>query len=376
MADFKKALAFMPSNEGTAKQGRKSKENGKFILCARCLTDEGLRLDASHNGILNDKKCANCGSVGGHKLTKEHVEELCHRFFVRGTIHRTKYGGAPVIQFNNHHYNKSTFKCAQPLARDVRLIEQAIKVGLFHYGPNLWMVGHIEPLKDLQNSNKRDKVIDRIVKTYPGMALSKKHQFYRVRVNPSNPDNPSEYDSTPLQFLGRNRLDSYAFPVLYTSPDLQLCIHECRTTAEDNIYVAKMVPTRRLKLLDLTAIIENNAPDSDSLDLAVHFLFLAGKHSYKICRAIAIKAKDQGFDGLIYPSYFSSLRTGGVPFESVSGISYRRIPQFKRYAQSQIAANVAFFGWPIKEKKIAVSCINKVIINQVGYDLSFGPPTV
>ena len=75
--------------------------------------------------------------------------------------------------------------------------------------------------------------------------------------------------------------------------------------------------------------------------MAVHMLFLAGKHAYKITREIAIAAHAAGFDGLIYPSYFSLLRLGVMPFETVYGISHRRIPQYQEYEQAKAIPNLA-----------------------------------
>src|SRR5690606_24463786 len=177
----------------------------------------------------------------------------------------------------------------------------------------------------------------------------------------------------PSEFLGGFRFDKKGFPVLYGSPDLELCIHECRTTVEDNLYVAKLVPVQNLKMLDLSSLIDEDATEFESLDLTIHFLFLAGHHSYDICRDLAIKANGKGFDGIIYPSYFSYVRTGSIPFDTVHGISIRKLPPLKEYAQSQSIPNVALFGRPIKEGKIKIDCINRVIINKVSYDLTFGP---
>jgi hypothetical protein len=99
--------------------------------------------------------------------------------------------------------------------------------------------------------------------------------------------------------------------------DLQVCIHECRVTAEDELYVASLAPTRDLKLLDLTHLLrEVHVTEFDSLDIAVHMVFLAGPHSYEIARIIACASRDALYDGVIYPSYFSLLRTGGMPFET------------------------------------------------------------
>ena len=103
-------------------------------------------------------------------------------------------------------------------------------------------------------------------------------------------------------------------------PDLQVCVHEMRVAAEDDLYVATMSPTRPLKLLDLTEVLhEGGVTEFESLDMAVHMLCLAASHSHEICRAIALAAKIEGCDGLVYPSYFSLLRTGHMPFVTSYG---------------------------------------------------------
>jgi hypothetical protein len=129
-----------------------------------------------------------------------------------------------------------------------------------------------------------------------------------------------------------------------------------------------------VKLLDLTElVIEENVPEFESLDMAVHMLFLAGKHSYEICRAIALTAHSWGYDGIIYPSYFSLLRTGGMPFETSFGISHRRIPQLAQREKSKMIRNLALFDRPIEAGLVGVRCIDKLILNRVEYGIHFGP---
>lgn len=151
-------------------------------------------------------------------------------------------------------------------------------------------------------------------------------------------------------------------------------IHECRITIDDNIFVAKLIPQKVLKLLDLTGILnEKDVSEFESLDLAIHFLFLAGVHSYNICREIAKATQKKGFDGIIYPSYFSYAKTGDMQFETVYGISIRIMEHSKEYAKSQILPNIALFGRPLKENKVKIDCINRVVINKVKYETTFGP---
>lgn len=348
-------------------------EDDKILLCSKCFKDEGLIILAFKIGIADDGECPCCKSNNGYKLTKKLVRGLCYAFFVRGTIHKLDYGGFPLVQFNEQNFANSSIDVSPWLVNDVKLIEQAGEIGFFYYGPRFWMLGEIEPLKSLQVVEEQDQIIDRILSSYPVFELSEKNTFYRLRLNPKVPHAFSEYDTPPDEFLGNGRLDDKLSPVLYGSPDLELCLHECRASVEDDIYVAKLVPTRTIKVLNLSALIEDSNTEFESLDIAIHFLFLASKHSYPITRKIAAAAKKAGFGGIIYPSFFSYIRTGHVPFDTVYGISIRRIAELKEHAESQIVPNLALFGRPIRDASLRVDSINKVVINRIGYDLSFGP---
>lgn len=346
------------------------------LLCSNCFVDEGLRIDAFKYGLEQEGDCPNCNSLSGRKLTKELIEKLAWCFFVSGTTIRTEYGAAPVIQFNEHHYGKSDISPSQWLKKDIKLIEDVAKIGFFHYGPRLWMIGEVEPLKNLQDPTKRLQTIERIINEYPEKTLAKDSIFYRLRVCPDRPDSPHEYDSPPMALAGKGRLDSTDFPVMYGSQDIDICIHECRVTVEDDIYVATLKPQRDMRLLDLTHVLREDVTEFESLDMAIHMLFLARSHSYEISRAISLAAKDSGFDGLIYPSFFSLIRTGGHPFETAYGLALRRYhPEAEKYAQAFTIPNFALFGRPVESSLVRVECINRLVLTQIGYLGHFGPVT-
>ncbi|WP_046115169.1 RES family NAD+ phosphorylase [Aquincola tertiaricarbonis] len=344
------------------------------LLCSACFVDEGLRIDASKHGREEQGDCPNCKSSAGRKLTKNDIKSLAWRFFVSGTTVLGNYGGAPAIQFNEDHYGKSDIYPSPWLKGDIRLIEEAAKIGFFHYGPRLWMVGEVEPLKDLQDASKRLRVIARVLTEYPERILAKDSAFYRIRVGPQQPDDPGEYDSPPTQLAGKGRLDSIGFPVLYGSQDIDICVHECRATAEDEIFVATLKPERDLRLLDLTHVLKEEVTEFESLDMAIHMLFLARSHSYEISRTIALSARDAGFDGVIYPSFFSLIRTGGRPFETAYGLSLRQFhPQAEEYGRAFTIPNFALFGRPLENRSVRVHCINRLVLTQIGYVGHFGP---
>lgn len=344
------------------------------LLCSDCFEDEGLRIDAYKIGLESSEECPKCKNKDGKKLTKELIQRLAWRFFVSGTTIRCEYGAAPVIQANEYHYGKSDIRPSTWLESDIKMIEDAAKIGFFHYGPRLWMIGEVEPLKDLQQNSSRKKTIQRVIEEYPERLIPKGTKFYRLRINPKNPSDSMEYDSPPLEFSGNGRLDSADLSVMYGSQDIDICIHECRASADDEIYVATFKTTRELRLLDLTHVLEEDATEFESLDMAIHMLFLAKSHSYEISRAIVKAAERAGFDGVIYPSFFSLIRTGGHPFETSYGLSLRRYhPEREKYANAYTIKNLALFGYPLKSGLVKISSINRLIITHVGYQGHFGP---
>ncbi len=105
----------------------------------------------------------------------------------------------------------------------------------------------------------------------------------------------------------------------------------------------------------------------------MYMLFLTDKHSYEISRDLSSLEKENGYDGIAYPSYFSLLRSGEMPFETTYGLSHRLIPQLYEYEKSKIIQNLALFEKPLKESKISVKCINRLVLHTVEYGVHFGP---
>lgn len=346
-----------------------------YLLCSSCFQDSGLRKNAEMIGIEILKPCRNCAATHGKKLNRPMLLQLTFQFFVRGTTLRSEYGAAPILQFNDSQYGTGSFRSqAGALTNDTTLLEETLKIGIFHYGPRLWMIGEIEPLKALQKKKTRPIVIKDILNRYPKRTLSETDKLYRIRLNPENPNNFLEYDSPPDGKGSEARFSSKAEAVLYASQDLEVCIHECRMSAEDEAYVSVLSPTSKLNLLDLSHILEDDdVTEFESLDEAINLIFLAGKHSYEITRDISHAAKKAGLDGIIYPSYFSILRTGAMPLETVYGLSTRRIAPYRDGLNRNMIRNAVFFGRPVSEGKLSVQGINKLTIAKVKYDFSLGP---
>lgn len=231
-----------------------------YILCSDCFNDHGLQLTSAFFGADDNSACPNCGTRIGRKLTNSAATRAAYEFFVLGTFHRTSYGGAPLVVFNEH---QTTDISVPPwLQSDVELLSSTLGVGFFTYGPRLCLVGIIEPLEDLQDDDSRDEIIARIVQEYPTMSFTDGELFYRVRKRRGDDEawdveNPHEYDSPPVASDrdDRGRLESDGLSIMYSSPDLDICLHECRVAAEDDLFIATLSPTRRLRLLDLTEVL-------------------------------------------------------------------------------------------------------------------------
>jgi hypothetical protein len=334
-------------------------DSGVPLLCSNCFHDEGLRLSSKRIGQRDHSKCPNCSSQFGMKLNRRLIAALAKQFFVSGTIQRLEYGAFPAVQFNKHQ--STSLDVAPWLKSDLRLIEDGLKVGFFPYFPRLWMVGEVEPLTALRNAASRQAVISRILNEYPGRILNPDESFYRLRKAPASPSKFAEYDAPPEGTSGCGRFDTIELPILYGSQDLEVCLHECRVASEDELYVATLVPQRALRLLDLAEVLpEEKATEFESLDMALHMLFLAGRHSYEISREIARAAHEHGFDGLVYPSYYTLLRTGATPFETTLGMSHRRFAGFREYARVATISNLALFGRPLAHGSVAI----RVVLNR------------
>jgi hypothetical protein len=370
---FKKALDLILGYEGGGPYRVLDETNQtEIVACSNCFRNEGLRLDAYVGGIEDGSACLRCGSQVGRKLSRAHLEILAQRFFVSGTVQRVEYGAAPIIQFNGRR--ETDIKIPNWLEDDIHLFEELLGIGFFYYGPRTWMIGEVYPLEQLQAPATRASVIQRILEEYPAKMIGIDQTLYRLRTNPLDSGNVREFDSPPDEYLGRGRFDGMRLPIMYASQDLEVCIHECRVTAEDDLFVATLAPKRELRFLDLAALLPyENETEFESLDMAVHMLFLAGGHSYEIARDIAWAAHASGFDGIIYPSYFSLLRTGGMPFETIYGISHRKLSRYSDRERSKVVPNIAIFGKPIADGLVEVKCINRLRLEQVAYRYHFGP---
>ncbi|MCW5589096.1 MAG: RES family NAD+ phosphorylase [Legionellales bacterium] len=349
-------------------------KNNKFLLCSLCFNDHGLKIEAGKIGIQNKLECSHCKKKEGVKLTLNQIKKLAYLFYVRGSVGYSATD-TPIIQMNNLQKFSCELGIDKNQEEDARLIEEKIKMKFFPYAPTLWMVGENDKLNKLKEAKSRIKIFDEIFDKYQTHELLKEDLFYRIRKNPNVPNKSNEYDTPPLDIKKRQyyRFDSKDLPVMYGSPSLHVCIHECRVTIEDELYVAVLQPTQSLRILNLTKIIDEGT-QYESLDMAMTLLFLhAGKEYYRILRKIAIEAYKRNFHGILYSSYYTSKHTGNNRLTSISGLPLFIFPEGKHIHEQAQIPNYALFGRPIQEGLIKVNSINRLYLQQIEYNTILGP---
>lgn len=308
-------------------------------------------MTAEQLGLRRRGRCPHCGYADGTKIYRRQLEEFFVQYFWSGTFARTDFGGMSRLASNPDRYGERQVAFPEWLQSDAHFLEDQLGYGLFYYGGPLWRVGHVEPLQALLRKRTRRTTARKIVAAFPARILPVGTEFYRIRKNLSEADEAtaSQYDAPPAVFRPSGRLDSPELPVLYASENLEICIHECRVVIPDECFVATLRSARPLRLLDLTQPPDDESQTPfDSLDIAMRYLFAAEGRAYEAARAIASQAHAEGYDGLIYPSYFSLVKEDSVP-------------------------NLAVFGYPIATGDVVIKCINRGHLSSASYSLTMGP---
>lgn len=323
----------------------------KSILCSDCFKDYGLKKMAERIGSRGNVFCPNCGSKTGATLNEDNLDELCSSYFVNGSYNSVGFGGSPVLMMMDGD-NSSDYTVHKSLEHDIRLILKKKDMTPTAYGPAMWRVGITEWMERLTSKNwkKRDKAVEELIARCNVKEIDTASQFYRIRTNLEDAVDNRNFDAPNSQKYKGGRFNVKDGVVFYASFDVETCIHECRVSMEDVLYVATLEPCRTLRLLDLSDVTESETEYTpfEDLPLAVKQIFGAGEYSYGITRTISKYAKMQGFDGIIYPSYFNSVRN--EPF-----------------------VNIVLYGQVIKNNIVRVKSIDRIRLNQVEYKFDYGP---
>jgi hypothetical protein len=226
------------------------------VLCSECFENEGIRVEADGLGTPSRESCQNCGSTRGKKLDLEKLRRLAYRFFVQGTIPHGTGGYVPILQYDERSDDEDDddIGMLEETIADWNLIKRHIGGRLFNNAPDLWRLGITDHYDD--DLNVTEGTISGIVKQLSIREVPAGSKTYRIRIRRDEDASmlpSSEYDAPPATVKrAYGRFDDDKTPILYTSPNVEVCLHETRIVLTDEIYVATLVATQDLRLADLS----------------------------------------------------------------------------------------------------------------------------
>lgn len=296
-------------------------------------------------------RCGQCGARDGVKLSRANLEDLARCFFVEGTIPRGTGGFVSILQLNSHDTPDDEVPMREETAADWHLIKSVLGWRLFYNGPDLWQLGITGHYDDDQQVS--DATIATIVDQLAIRTIAPDMRVFRIRknINPARVLDQQQYMAPPHSVRREfGRFDDETVNVFYTSPSLDVCIHECRVTMTDEIHAAILEPVRELKLADLTSgFAQCNSEPYD--DLANFFGGLAlsrNEETYRVSRRIARELARRKFvDGFISSSFYTPIHGGGL--------------------------NYCFFDDPLSDGRLRILSVNRVQLEGVVYRYGFGP---
>jgi hypothetical protein len=325
-------------------------------MCSDCFEDAGLEIEARRYGKAKGAECKLCGSKAGHALDRESLDNLANQFFSYSTASHSYQMDVAVLGIGGGR-DDTVEKMRPETWRDWLRIKEVIDGSLFYRSPRLFYLGvtnHFGEYGSLQKEFVRREIVPKLREK----KLSLSTEMHRIRLNLTEAERFDErqFDAPPDgRRRGFTRFDHPKLPILYASPNLQVCIHECRVTLADEIFMATLSPTRALRLIDLTGNFEQPADIDPFDDLEWFFrglMYSSRPSVYRYCRRIAQEIRrETGADGFAYNSYFTNI-AGDVDGPTI---------------------NYALFGHPIAEGKLFVDSINVVKLESIRYGFHLGP---
>jgi hypothetical protein len=318
------------------------------IACSDCFIDHGLRQTAFDKGQVLSDACPTCKSMNGRKLNRSTLFEACRAFFVEGSVPTGSGVFAPMIQVNSCHGTSDRFGTVE-LNSDIQLLECQHGLYCFQYGHPMWMFGKTGD----EDGNVEWSItdIEYIIDHCRECFLAPGETVYHVQLGlQENEIIPERFCSPPDEFRKKFwRFDSEDVPICYTAFDVETCLHESRVTLQHDIFVAVLEARQTLRMLDLSAC-QGPSDITRFEDPYIWLLSLlyGGDERYDVCRRLAHRIRERGYDGFIYTSFFQQ-------------------------AAERPHKNVALFGTPIRSGDLAVTSIDKVRLSNMIYDWKFGP---
>lgn len=320
------------------------------MICSNCLTNEGLRIEAEKLGLKVNSVCQNCNSKTGLKLTEKGIKRLYFNFFEHGTR------GIGI-------YEPSTYKVVDKkyaqhvvldnsLIQDIEILGQYAEFDLMYNAPPTWQVGDTDIEEDLgkaldENKDKVHDIVDDLIDRCGVIELKTGEKIYRVRINPDTASASKSYDSPSINKIKAMRFNLENVPIFYGAFDIETCIHECRATVYDEIVLATFQTKQDLCIVDLEQVKDEDA-ESPWESKKVFIENNLNVNNYKYCQILGKMIRERKFDGIKYRSFYSNVREGN------------------HY-------NILLFGHPLKESKLELLSLNRIKLDKISYEYTFGP---
>ena len=331
------------------------------VLCSNCLKNEGLRREAAKFGPSTADSCPRCGTRTGTKLDRLAVEELFRRFYC--------YGSQAAVYlprvFTEGGHADDDIHLEQSAKIDYDLLKEVSGLTLRRHTPHIYEMGFTEIRSDIEEVLAQDpsstseetaqilrKHLQILLEAGADYEMHEGERLYRARISPDRSLDSSEYDSPPTEKTVPNRIAVEGERVWCGAFDIKTCLIEIKPHIDDvihhRVFVASLKAVGILKLIDFTQRRKGNK--SAASDITLDAFFQANQSSYHLTQLLGAFARSQGYDGVVYPS----------AMECIAGNE-------KRWK------NVALFGAPIAEKRLAIESINRVLIRNVNYSFDLGP---
>ncbi|MBW4205021.1 RES family NAD+ phosphorylase [Enterobacter cloacae subsp. cloacae] len=245
--------------------------------------------------------------------------------------------------------NELTF--GSELDHDIELLSQYKPLPLYHYGPPLYKIGattnYQELVIDEVSEWRRKEIWESIISACKTVTLKPGSTIFRARKGNSLPSAlENEFDSNPNPTEGR--FNKSGEKVFYGAFEIETCLHEIRVALTDWIALATFQVIKELRLLDITDITELPSTPFESIEIFIRKIVYSGESEYPLCQELANEIKSRGYDGLIASSFF-------------------------KQAHKNDLKNIILFGQPAKDGKISITSTNKINLNFISYEFSFGP---
>lgn len=325
-------------------------------LCSDCFRDAGIARTCAEIGRRSRKACPQCGSTSGYGVTRDELHELVFQFFVGGSYYHGLGGYTPILITPGVRPQNEDIGLRTETRRDWDLIRPLSGQYLNYNAPALWKLGYTEHW-DADDSGDEiewkvtDAGAERAISEAPARELRAGADLYRIRLNLDEQVEVKdhEFDTPPADMTREpGRFDSPDVPLFYGGWNIDVCLHEMRLSNRDAVTVATCRTLRNVRLLDITGD-DCKRGDTQFAD-PLHFFngLVFSNERHKECRFLARKIRDAGYDGFTFQSYHAPLMySPGV--------------------------NVALFGWPIRDGKVAVRSMNNVFISRIKAEYQLGP---